>query len=92
MNKRELVNTIAGRTEQKKSAVAAMLDAILEAITEALKDGQEVRLRDFGRFYVKPYKAREIKSPNQAHTYVDEHLLPKFKAAKAFKEKLNSNE
>src|SRR5690349_950339 len=53
MNKMELVEHIASRTDKTKTDAAAALEAVLEGITEALKKGDEVRLVGFGTFSVK---------------------------------------
>lgn len=53
MNKLELVEQVASETETSKAAAAAAVDAVLDAITNALKKGDEVRLVGFGTFSVK---------------------------------------
>ena len=53
MNKTELVEHIAARTETTKAEAAAALEAVLDGITTALKKGDEVRLVGFGAFSVK---------------------------------------
>lgn len=88
MNKQELISTVAKKTGQTKEAVSVTLDAILESIKDSLVNNQDVRLKGFGRFYARRYKAREITAPTQETVYVNEHRLPCFKAGKAFKDAL----
>lgn len=88
MNKQELIDRIAEKTGQTKTAAAVTLDATLEAIQEAIIAGQDVKLKGFGRFFAREYKPREIQAPTHEKIYVEGHLLPCFKAGKAFKEAL----
>lgn len=43
-----------GRDEAAVADVAAVVDAFLEEVYEALKRGESVSLRNFGSFYVRP--------------------------------------
>lgn len=58
MNKSELVNAIAGGTDLTKAQAKAALDVTLNAIADALKDGDKVALLDFGNFTVTERPAR----------------------------------
>jgi DNA-binding protein HU-beta len=50
----ELVRRAAQRVDRDEAAVAAVVDAFLEEIYEALRRGRSVSLRGFGAFYVRP--------------------------------------
>ena len=63
MNKMELVEHIAGETELSKVASAAVLDAVVEGITNALHKGDEVRLIGFGTFSVRARAAGKGRNP-----------------------------
>jgi DNA-binding protein HU-beta len=54
VEKPELVRLAARRVHRDDEAVAAVVDAFLEEIYEALKRGRSVSLRGFGSFYVRP--------------------------------------
>jgi DNA-binding protein HU-beta len=71
-NKAELIDVVAEATESSKAAAGAALDAVIDAISQALKAGEEVRLVGFGTFSVKeraegkgrnPATGEEIKIP-----------------------------
>jgi len=71
-NKAELIDVVAEATESSKAAAGAALDAVIDAISQALKNGEEVRLVGFGTFSVKeraegkgrnPATGEEIKIP-----------------------------
>lgn len=92
MNKKELISKVARKTGQTRENTSQLLDAVIETITESLSNETEVRLNGFGRFYVKPYKARTIHAPNAKEVFVPEHYVPHFKAYKMFKESVTCNE
>jgi len=52
VNKTELVEAVAGKTDMKKSEVSKAVDAVFDAIANALTIGDEVRLVGFGTFSV----------------------------------------
>jgi DNA-binding protein HU-beta len=90
INKAELVNMVAEKTEASKSDVAATVDAVLDAITGVLKEGGEVRLVGFGNFHVTRRKAGEGRNPQTGATIqIPASNQPKFKAGKALKDALN---
>ena len=53
MNKTELVDHISAHTEMTKVDAASALEAVLDGIATALKNGDDVRLAGFGAFSVK---------------------------------------
>ncbi len=63
MNKTELIETIAERAEVPKSQAQKHFDAFEEAVTNALKSGEEVQVTGFGKFYVREQKARDGRNP-----------------------------
>jgi DNA-binding protein HU-beta len=56
VDKNELVNRVFQRVEGDTDIVAEVVDAALEEIYEALKQGECVSLRNFGTFYVRPQR------------------------------------
>ena len=60
VEKPELVRLAAQRTGRDAATVAAIVDAFLEEVYEALKRGESVSLRDFGSFYVRPERERWV--------------------------------
>ena len=50
MNKSELIDAIATKANASKAATAVVLNATLEAIAEALANGESVQLIGFGTF------------------------------------------
>lgn len=58
MNKTELINAISASAELSKADAKKALDATIEAITNALKEGDKVALLGFGIFAVTERPAR----------------------------------
>lgn len=87
MNKTELIERIAERTEASKSETQKHFDAFEEVVTETLKGGGEVRITGFGKFYVQERKAREGRNPQTGEKMkIPASKVPSFSAGNALKE------
>ncbi len=87
MNKSELIDAIAESADISKSAANRALDGAIDAITTALKKGDQVTLVGFGTFSVKERAAREGRNPQTGETIqIKASKSPAFKAGKAFKD------
>ncbi|MGF1804241.1 HU family DNA-binding protein [Aliivibrio sifiae] len=90
MNKKELVAHIADTADLSQQDATAALNATVDIITNALKDGEEVTLVGFGTFKVNPRAAREGRNPKTGEAIqIAATNTPAFKAGKALKEVLN---
>ncbi len=63
MNKAELVDLIADKADISKASAARVLDATLEGIVAALREGDQVALVGFGTFTVKQRAERQGRNP-----------------------------
>ncbi len=63
MNQAELIETIADLEDISKASAQDIISSVFESITEALEDGQDVQIRDFGKFVVSDRKARKGRNP-----------------------------
>lgn len=54
IDKKELVRRVSQRVVKGTGTVEEIVDATLEEIYQALKQGECVSLRNFGTFYVRP--------------------------------------
>ena len=87
MNKTELINVVAEKTELSKKDAEAAVAAVIDAITEALTQGEKVQLVGFGAFEVKEYAERVARYPQTQETIlVPASKKPIFKAGKALKD------
>jgi nucleoid DNA-binding protein len=87
MTKRQLVIRISNETGLTQQEVFAVLQRILDYITEALVKGDTVEFRDFGVFQVKIRKPRIGRNPNkpEVDVTIPARKIVKFKAGKQMK-------
>ncbi len=90
MNKTDLVAKLADIAGLTKADSEKAVDAIFDAISTALKNGEDVRLTGFGSFSVAERPERQGKNPRTGETIaIAAAKQPKFSAGKALKDGLN---
>ncbi len=90
MNKSELIEAIAASADIPKAAASRALDAMVESVTESLKQGDTVSLVGFGTFSVKERAARTGRNPQTGEPIqISAAKVPAFKAGKALKDAVN---
>lgn len=90
MNKSDLIDSIAASAGLSKADAGRALDAFVDSITDALKQGQAVSLVGFGTFNVKARAARTGRNPRTGETIqIKASNNPGFKAGKALKDAVN---
>lgn len=90
MNKAELIDAVAAAADISKASATRALDAALDSITGALKNGDQVTLVGFGTFSVKARAARQGRNPRTGETIeIKASNVPGFKAGKALKDAVN---
>lgn len=63
MNKTELIDAVAEAADLTKAESSRAVDAVVAAVTKALKDGDAVTLVGFGTFQVRDRAARTGRNP-----------------------------
>ena len=87
MNKTELIAAVAEKADLSKKDAEAAITATVDAITEALTQGEKVQLVGFGSFEVKKRAARTGLNPRTKETIeIPASAVPTFKAGKALKD------
>ena len=90
MNKTDLIDAIATATDLPKASAGRALDAVLDSITNELKNGEQVALVGFGTFIVKHRNARSGRNPQTGATIqIAASNVASFKAGKALKDAVN---
>jgi DNA-binding protein HU-beta len=90
LNKSELIEQIAEKSQLSRAQANAALDATIAAITEALKKGENVTLVGFGSFEVRERGERQGRNPKTGETItIGAAKNPAFKAGKALKDAVN---
>lgn len=90
MNKGELIDVVAGEAGLSKADATRAVEALLGAVTKALKAGDQVSLVGFGTFVAKKRAAREGRNPRTGEMIqIPASIVPGFKAGKALKDAVN---
>jgi DNA-binding protein HU-beta len=90
VNKAELIDALAARLGDKKSASSA-LDAVLAEIQTAVTKGDKVAITGFGVFEKRVRAARTARNPRTGEAVkVKKTSVPAFRAGASFKEQVAS--
>lgn len=90
MNKNEFVDRVADKSGMTKTDAGKVVDAVFDAVTEALQNNDDVRIVGFGTFSVTKRPAREGRNPRTGETIqIKASNQPKFSAGKGLKDALN---
>jgi len=87
LNKKALVERIAGATNKTKKETNEFFETVFSEITDALKEGNRVDISGFGKFEVKDRKERKGINPvTKESIIIPATKTPAFKASKSLKE------
>ncbi|SDY86740.1 DNA-binding protein HU-beta [Evansella caseinilytica] len=87
MNKTELINAVAEKTDLSKKDATSAVDAVFEVITGSLQKGEKVQLIGFGNFEVRERAARKGRNPQTGDEIeIPASNVPAFKPGKALKD------
>lgn len=87
MNKSELIDVVAGNAGVTKASAGQVVEAALDAISDALASGDSVALVGFGTFTVRDRGARTGRNPRTGESIqIAASRVPAFKAGKALKD------
>jgi DNA-binding protein HU-beta len=81
VNKQEFVESLAEQCDLSKADAGRALDAILDSLTQAMADGEEVRFTGFGTFSSQRRRARDGVNPQDPSKTIRIRAaqVPKFK-------------
>ncbi len=89
MNKASLADMVHAKIGGTKTQSEEVVQMIIDSIISTLKAGNEVSLAGLGIFSAKARAARTARNPKTGETVqVAATTVPKFRAAKAFKDAL----
>ncbi len=90
MNKSELINKVAKDARLTRGEAGIAIEATIENIMRALRQGDDVRLVGFGTFTVSRRKAGEARNPQNGKTIrLPASKRARFKAGKLLKQAVN---
>jgi len=91
VTKKDIVEEIARRTGLTQAETKAVLEGLLDAISTTLRDGKNIEIRGFGRFKVRPRRARTARNPRTGElVQVEGGVKPVFEASRELKALLNT--
>lgn len=89
MNKKELITSIAEKSELTKKDSELALKAFIDSVVEALENGEKVQITGFGTFETVERSARNYRNPRTDEVVPKEATIaPKFRFAKDVKERV----
>ncbi|PWK14270.1 HU family DNA-binding protein [Tumebacillus permanentifrigoris] len=89
MNKTDLINLVSEKAELTKKDAGNAVDAVFDAIVEALASGDKVQLIGFGNFEVRERSARKGRNPQTGEEIeIAASKTPAFKPGKQFKDSI----
>lgn len=90
MTKTELISAVANKAGLKKGVAEKAVNAAIEAVVEALSNGERVAIPGLGVFNIRERKARKGRNPKTGKEItIPARKVIAFTPAKSLKESLN---
>lgn len=90
MNKSELIEALAHERKIPLREAGAVMNTILDTMSNALAKGDNIEIRGFGSFVIKKYNSYEGRNPKTGEKIkVPPKKLPFFKVGKQLREMVN---
>jgi DNA-binding protein HU-beta len=88
VTKKDFVDEVARRTSLSTRDAASAVDAVLDSITEVLREGGEVNFTGFGKFKTQDRKARQGVNPRNPSekVHIPAATVPRFSAGSQLKQ------
>lgn len=91
MNKAELINAVAKKTNMSRKDADKVVCAVFDTMIETLKTGEKVQIVSFGSFEVKERAARAARNPRTGEEIeIPASKSVAFKVGKVLKEEVNA--
>ena len=89
MNKTDLIEQIASKTNSSKNDAQKFFDAFTDVVESALQKDDQVQITGFGKFYVQKRDARQgINPQTKQRINIPASKVPKFTAGNALKDQI----
>jgi DNA-binding protein HU-beta len=90
MNKADLINVVAAKVDLTKTKTSEVIDAVVEAVKEALITGDKVTLVGFGTFQTANRAERKGRNPKSgAEILIPAKKIAKFKPGASLQSSVN---
>lgn len=92
MNKGEFTSLVAARTELSNAAAGRVVDGILDTLTEAMAERDEVSFSGWGKFSAQRRKGRDAHDPRnpQRTIHIAPSYVPRFKPGSVLKREIQA--
>lgn len=82
MKKSDIEKELSRRFDLNSEESRKVLDAIINAMTEMLREGERIEIRHFGSFFTKSYESYEGRNPRTGEKiHISEKTLPLFRVS-----------
>jgi len=89
VTKADFIDRVASRSGLSKRDATKAVDAFLDSVTEALRDGESVSFTGFGKFSAQQRAARQGVNPRtKERVQIPAATVPKFSAGSSLKQAL----
>ena len=93
MTKSDLIEALATRMDISTREAGAIVNTLLQTMTDALANGDNIQIRGFGSFSIREYAPYEGRNPKSGEKIdVKSKKLPFFKVGRELKEKVDAGE
>ncbi len=90
MKKQDFIRAVAESADVSQNTASDVFDAVVDTITNAMKNDDKLTFVGFGTFAVKERAARQGRNPRTGETIeIKAAKIPSFKAGKALKDAVN---
>lgn len=93
MTKSELIEAVSARTDLPKNKAEEIVNAIFDAMTQALLEDRRIEVRGFGSFSIRRYNERKGRNPRTGdEVQVADKRSVHFKVGKELRERVDALE
>ena len=90
MTRSELIEEVAQKAEITKEKAALVVSCVLGGMTDALRSGERIEIRNFGNFVVREYDSYVGRNPKSGDkVIVPKKRMPFFRAGLQLKKMIN---
>ena len=91
MTKSQLIEAVSDRIDVPRKRAEDVVNAVFDAMKDALLEDQRIEVRGFGSFTIREYKAKKGRNPRTgAQVQVDEKKSVHFKPGKELRERVDA--
>ncbi len=91
MTKSELIEAVSSKIDVPKNRAEDIVNAVFDAMTDALLEDRRIEVRGFGSFSIRKYRARKGRNPRTGtEVQVDKKKSVHFKVGKELRDRVDT--